>query len=578
MKTKYIISLILGLAAFFFVIGNNLFAQTCMFPLPGNFCPAINTDIVTGVTPALNPINNTGNDAIDILYVNVWGPDGTAHNGELGWYEPGSGFNGYITLAGSGGNPLTDPDVIVFHDPPSVPEPMIVVVYLDAGQVFYDVYCYIIGTGPTAVLTHQALSSSGFGICSSPNVDVSRLGPVLYIGHVVFTWAQVGVIRTSAINLNVTCGGLLTPLYTPPRVIYNQTGNGIVATASDLTINMNQNPFQGEVSYVFRTIGTNQNLQVKQFQLIDIINNTGTFNGNYALYSPALALLDFLGPPRIASPPLSGGAYGAFDFEVVVEHSNTALGAQIEGFNLAFNGVPVGPTLLNNNLQSCGINESPVVAYVNDYIMVAWTFDDPLGPNPCNYLNQDFEVIAVRLCNASCGTPGVRVDIWFSIVNYLQEWDQHVPSISRVANSSSGLTFYTFYNDLNTPAPDIKYKASHFTNIDLKNGDLENYLPPLEASLSLPCELSELKIYPNPLNNDTGIELCISDADPGIELLLFNIDGQLIIRKNISDLPGGSHTISWINEMVENEELTAGMYLLKFVTANNTYFYKVFKN
>ena len=90
-----------------------------------------------------------------------------------------------------------------------------------------------------------------------------------------------------------------------------------------------------------------------------------------------------------------------------------------------------------------------------------------------------------------------------------------------------------------------------------ENSSLENPVISQKSTLNKALELPKLKVYPNPMQDQTTLEITLSEATD-IYLYLYDLNGRKIsILVNGESLSKGLHHYQWQCEQVE-----VGMYLL----------------
>lgn len=114
----------------------------------------------------------------------------------------------------------------------------------------------------------------------------------------------------------------------------------------------------------------------------------------------------------------------------------------------------------------------------------------------------------------------------------------------------SGNLTGTFYLD------DIRFLAATPPQIAVKE----------EISSSLPSQFALQQNYPNPFNSGTVIHFALPrPAD--VELAVFNLAGQKVIRLVHGPRPAGSYTLHWDGHDQEGRQLASGVYLVRLQVA-----------
>ncbi len=77
----------------------------------------------------------------------------------------------------------------------------------------------------------------------------------------------------------------------------------------------------------------------------------------------------------------------------------------------------------------------------------------------------------------------------------------------------------------------------------------------------------DMKIFPNPFNNDITIEYDTA-GDGIVELKVFNILGQQVNQRLLGSVPTGKQTITWNNAMGSKSTLPSGIYTVELILDN----------
>jgi flagellar hook assembly protein FlgD len=88
--------------------------------------------------------------------------------------------------------------------------------------------------------------------------------------------------------------------------------------------------------------------------------------------------------------------------------------------------------------------------------------------------------------------------------------------------------------------------------------------------------VSEIKCYPNPLNNEITIEINISE-DMHIQVELLNQLGQrvrFVTNKHLFN--AGLHKFTWNGTSASNQNVSPGIYHLKVIAGEKEYRKKLF--
>jgi hypothetical protein len=92
---------------------------------------------------------------------------------------------------------------------------------------------------------------------------------------------------------------------------------------------------------------------------------------------------------------------------------------------------------------------------------------------------------------------------------------------------------------------------------------------------NIAVQTSELKIYPNPFNrsglarSDVMISFN-SEASKNAKLEIFNVKGQIVTSRNISNIKQGENNITWNLNSDSSKKVTTGIYFIKLRTGKVT--------
>ena len=575
MKTKNI--LIAFSLALIYIIGNYNFTRgQCP-----TFCLPANPDNQVNATPAPTSVSNTGNDASEKMLVMVW--DESSATARFAYDDLHNNLQNYFDIVGSNSTTgrLKDPDVAMwqYHDDFAY----IVIVYLDNfdNQIYYDVYLYdFVSPAITFPKIHQPLSNpAGCALTaasSNPNVDITHEPG--FPGYAVANWEQDDEIWTNAIELTANPANIATTCSCPFRVQFDDVFpfNDQFYSSPDVTVNENFDPGKTErmVSYVYKelkSVGTQQ-VHIRQINLSNIVSCSPiTFKIDETFYPSLVPSTHTIGPPRIASPS-KAAVFSETDFEVVLRHNDTN-GDNIFGVN-KYNNTKSGPKLLNPDLESdpC-INRTPAVDYVEDFIIVVWSYF--LGSPTCMCMPvSDVDVIARRF-----HVDGQNVDNCFSIVNIATISTEHAPSISMMmkkptAPASPAKAFYTWW-EASPNIDDIWYKTSFYTNQYLK-WDFNNE-ESTETAINGSSQQTMLELFPNPSSDEVNIKINLVEDEKATQLDIYNITGQKVAHIDLADLEEGTHIIVWNGKSDKGTKLEPGLYLIRMETSYRSILHKLFR-
>jgi len=112
-----------------------------------------------------------------------------------------------------------------------------------------------------------------------------------------------------------------------------------------------------------------------------------------------------------------------------------------------------------------------------------------------------------------------------------------------------------FIQPTNNESPDVTSFISRF-----------NLAPIITGVDNLSEKSGGINVYPNPFTGSITVEMNLTQKE-SVEFILYNVMGQMVYEKNISEQGG------LINQQIDLSLLSEGIYLLK-VNEGNTYFTK----
>ncbi len=74
--------------------------------------------------------------------------------------------------------------------------------------------------------------------------------------------------------------------------------------------------------------------------------------------------------------------------------------------------------------------------------------------------------------------------------------------------------------------------------------------------------------YPNPFNPSTTIKFTVPEFAAKTQLRVYNITGQLVWEKTLSDVQVGNHEVVWNGESSNGTKVASGMYIYKLTAGN----------
>lgn len=252
--------------------------------------------------------------------------------------------------------------------------------------------------------------------------------------------------------------------------------------------------------------------------------SVGTFFNHYRIYNP-----EYYGKPRIACTRNNNNEY----YEIVVGHYDGNNLNEIVGFNQQIinnNTLFSGPTILNTSLTHC-YNQNHCVGYASGMFAAVWENESS---------NTSMKDIIMRKLDIA-GNP---VNNSYYIVNHFTSDNQIVPSVSGLKTGNHDIV-YAFFNE---PLEEIDYKHSDIMGNAVRKG--------LTTTID-----NNTTLYPNPANN----------------YLILNKEGE-IAKYFIIDTHGKTVLSGILSEKIRKvniQQLSSGIYFVKFITPNNTDIYKL---
>ncbi len=442
------------------------------------------------------------------------------------------GQNGPASL----GAPM-DPDVVV--DPSGSGRSIVVYIDGNTNQIYREIFEYTDLGGK--VVDAPKLVNPSPGICSSPNVDVSPNGDV------VITWVQDGDVFARRFSFaNDLYPHVLKVNGNDPISPANGTCTSADVAISGISSSVNGGNYMVDIVYN-SDLATKSTTILQRLSLDEITSGgKGTKNKGYGFTKQIMSgELGTLGAPRIAAP--ANGALSPFDFTVVMRISDGIVdhivalthNLAINGFdNVVYHEINTKP----NDLSTC-TNSDPVVAYVGNSIITAWTYTD----TACALLNGDQDVIVRQL-----DLSGNWLYPDYSVADLDINGNQLTPAISG-RFSTTGLTFYAYFDQ---DKRDIAYKSSEFANLSLKKG-----------SESLPVAETSMEAYPIPMGNEATLNINIAKGETPVSLNVYNLSGQIVDQFDATSLNEGNNLITW---NTKQENIDAGVYLIRLITDKTT--------
>lgn len=131
--------------------------------------------------------------------------------------------------------------------------------------------------------------------------------------------------------------------------------------------------------------------------------------------------------------------------------------------------------------------------------------------------------------------------------------EYNVPALGNL--NYTALATKTFYSTDTVTLPVYGNQTWDFTINSLNTG-IEQDIVNVEDNITI-------QIYPNPFNPETVISFILSDTSTRTEVEIFNVRGQNVFSKTLSNLTAGSYAISWKAEDKQKKSLGSGVYFLR---------------
>jgi hypothetical protein len=150
------------------------------------------------------------------------------------------------------------------------------------------------------------------------------------------------------------------------------------------------------------------------------------------------------------------------------------------------------------------------------------------------------------------------LDSFGNIHNYTytdMNGEYNVPALGNL--NYTALATKTFYSTDTVTLPVYGNQTWDFT-ITSVNTDIEQDIVNVEDNITI-------QIYPNPFNPETVISFTLSHTSTRTEVEIFNVRGQNVFSKTLSNLTAGSYAIAWKAEDEQKKSLGSGVYFLRII-------------
>jgi hypothetical protein len=431
-----------------------------------------------------------------------------------------------------GGGAITDPDVVLSSD-----GLFAIIIYIQNTHCYFESWRWNAATSSFVINQYATMLSNSRNVANYTNIDIAK-STVDNIDYVAATWTEQTGFPTT---LSTVIGAVGT---------FNASSSQFVFSTRRVNVTSGTDSYQPDVC-----INGTKYSTLKNYVTFTYIQ--GNPNGNHGLYYRADTWDDlntggsgfsaqvllksgtypgsFLSKPRIAAS--GAGIWQQTDFEIVVENfTKVPFASKILGFNRCL-GVNKPEVFINGSPDiSTVYNGIPVVTYIGDEIVVAWSYGGGIHGNVPN------DILSRQLYagGTNSGTVKSNNTTFYSVANNTLTNNQDIPSIAG-KYSSGNFTLYV-WDDPTT----LYEKTSYDLNTSLKlSADNETDS----------TEITEPKFYPNPVSSELTMDLGNDDTWIGAVAEIYNIEGKLMNKYNIEDL-SARYNLS---------ELDNGLYFVKVV-------------
>jgi len=97
----------------------------------------------------------------------------------------------------------------------------------------------------------------------------------------------------------------------------------------------------------------------------------------------------------------------------------------------------------------------------------------------------------------------------------------------------------------------VYYNTNNTVNVDLLTNAITTALEDFSVSMSDPLQANDIKIYPNPANNEVSLNIT-SEKSGSCELIIFNNSGKQVAQPGSYNLKQGENTISFSSRDLKN--------------------------
>jgi flagellar hook assembly protein FlgD len=90
----------------------------------------------------------------------------------------------------------------------------------------------------------------------------------------------------------------------------------------------------------------------------------------------------------------------------------------------------------------------------------------------------------------------------------------------------------------------------------------------MQQQLGVSFDYALAQNYPNPFNPSTTIRFTVPTFAPQSELTIFDIAGQAVWSKTLTNVETGTHEVEWNGTSSNGEKVASGMYIYRLRSGN----------
>ena len=92
----------------------------------------------------------------------------------------------------------------------------------------------------------------------------------------------------------------------------------------------------------------------------------------------------------------------------------------------------------------------------------------------------------------------------------------------------------------------------------------------MKAELGVTMEYALHQNWPNPFNPSTTIRFTVPDEVKTAKIAIYNLLGQVVWEKQLTDVQPGNHEVVWSGETLSSAKAASGMYMYRFTAGSFT--------